>query len=243
MLTLPPAISELIHRLARFPGVGPKAAERMALALRRWEIGEVEALREALGAVVERLTDCPTCGCLSQDGELCAVCDDYSRDVSVICVVETALDAVAIERGGGYNGLYHVLGGALSPVRGVLPEDLALDALKQRIAAGGVREVIVATNASPDGEATALLLKQELEGQDELAVGDAGGVDRLGDHRPAVMEGLPDSVAADRGGDLGGVLLPQVKLTRLARGLPSGSQLDYADAETLTSALEHRTEL
>jgi recombination protein RecR len=208
MLTLPPALTELIHRLARFPGVGPKAAERMALALRRWDASEVEALRAALGAVAERLTDCPRCGCLSQDGELCAVCDDFSRDSGVICVVETALDAVAIERGGAYHGLYHVLGGALSPVRGVLPEDLRLAELKERIAAGGVREVIVATNASPDGEATALLLKQELEeGADE------------------------------------GSLVPGLKLTRLARGLPSGSQLDYADAETLHSALEHRTEL
>jgi recombination protein RecR len=242
MLSLPPALSELIHRLARFPGVGPKAAERMALALRRWDKGEVEALRAALGAVVERLTDCPRCGCLGQDGELCAVCDDFSRDSGVICVVESALDAVAIERGGAYSGLYHVLGGALSPVRGVLPEDLALAELKERIAAGGVREVIVATNASPDGEATALLLKQELEGNDGLPVGSDYGHFRRDDLSDAGALGI-DHSCDHRNRDPGGVLVPPVKLTRLARGLPSGSQLDYADAETLHSALEHRTEL
>lgn len=235
MLTLPPALTELIHRLSRFPGVGPKAAERMALALRRWDAMEVIALSQSLTDAAERLSDCPQCGCLSQDNELCAVCADEARDGYVICVVEGALDAVAIERGGGYRGVYHVLGGALSPVRGVLPEDLALDALKRRVAEGGVREVIVATNASPDGEATALLVKQELEG---LFNGDSGRNPAMGDG-PVVL----DAAAADtnRGSDLRADQVAP-KLTRLARGLPSGSQLDYADADTLLSALEHRTD-
>ena len=207
MLSLPAALSDLIHRLARLPGIGPKAAERLALALVRWEPAEVQQLAAALAGAVDRVTDCPVCGCLSQDGETCSVCDDPGRDASLLCVVETSLDAVAMERGGSYSGRYHVLGGALSPVKGVLPEDLRISELMERVHRDRVTEVIVATNASPDGEATALYLKQELEG-----VGTEGGG------------------AAPR-------------ITRLARGLPSGSQLDYADAATLQSALEHRTQL
>jgi recombination protein RecR len=200
MLSLPPSLSQLVHRLARLPGIGPKAAERLALALLKWERGEVDALAAALVDARSRVGHCPQCGCLAEDGELCLTCADGLRDEALLCVVEGPLDALALERGGGFNGRYHVLGGALNPLRGVLPEDLRIAQLLARVREGGVREVIVATNASPDGEATALYLKQELE-------------------------------------PLG------VKLTRLARGLPSGSQLDYADAATLNSALEHRTEL
>jgi len=206
MLALPPAATELVHRLTRLPGVGPKAAERLALALLTWDSSEVEALAEGLRSLRERVTECPQCGCLAQDGELCMVCSDSMRDAAVLCVVETALDAIAVERGGSYEGMYHVLGGALSPLRGVLPEDLRLDALLARVSEGGVREVIVATNPSPDGEATALYLKQEL-----AALSEQGG--------------------------------SPVRITRLARGLPSGGHLDYADPATLQSALEHRTEL
>lgn len=200
MLGLPQALSDLIELLTRLPGIGPKAAERLGLALLRWEAADVDKLGQAFSEAASRVTECPECGCLAQDGELCAVCDDSSRDAAVLCVVEGPLDAVALERGGSFNGCYHVLGGALSPVSGVLPEDLRIDTLMERIAADEVKEVIVATNASPDGEATAMYLRQEL---------------------------------AETG----------VKLTRLARGLPSGSQVDYADAATLASALENRTEL
>jgi recombination protein RecR len=206
VLTLPPALSELIHRLSRLPGIGPKAAERIALSLLRWEPGQVDGLAAALIDCARRVSFCPRCGCLSQDGEECLVCSDAMRDGRVLCIVEQALDALAIERGGGYSGRYHVLGGALSPMRGVLPEDLRIAQLLERIPAEGVDEVIVATNASPEGEATALYLKEELG----LLTGSGGG---------------------------------KLKLTRLARGLPSGAQLDYADAATLKSAIEHRTEL
>jgi len=206
MLGLPTVLADLIHRLTRLPGVGPKAAERMALAVLKWDSSEVAALGHALSDAVAHVTACPRCGCLSQDEELCSVCSAADRDRRVVCVVEDALDAVALERGGTYHGGYHVLGGALSPIQGVLPEDLRITELLERIAAEGIREVIVATNASPDGEATALYLKQELA---EITTAD----------------GAP------------------IKLTRLARGLPSGSQLDYADAATLQSALDNRTEL
>jgi recombination protein RecR len=198
MLSLPRALADLIHRLQRLPGVGPRAAERMALALLAWSNEEAELLAAEIVAARRRVQACPQCGCLAQDSELCGVCADSSRDPALLCVVEGALDALALERGGSYRGRYHVLGGALSPLKGVLPEDLSIAALRERVAAG-VREVILATNASPDGEATALYLRQELE---PLAV----------------------------------------RLTRLARGLPSGGQLDYIDAATLKSAIDHRTE-
>ena len=199
MLGLPSALTELVHRLASLPGIGPKSAERLALALLNWELQDVQVLAAAINEAAARVKPCPQCGCLSQDGELCAVCSDESREGTLVCVVETALDAIAVERGGWYQGVYHVLGGALSPVRGVLPEDLAVEELKQRLADDSVSEVIIATNASPDGEATALYLKQEL---------------------------------AQSG----------IRITRLARGLPSGGHLDYADAATLKSAVDNRTE-
>ncbi|MCC7477469.1 recombination protein RecR [bacterium] len=210
MLALPPVLSDLIQRLSSLPGIGPKAAERLGLALLRRDLHEVQALADALLACRERVGDCPRCGCLSQDGELCAVCADGFRDGRLLCVVETALDAIALERGGGFKGRYHVLGGALSPLRGVLPEDLRIAQLLARIREESTQEVVLATNASPDGEATALYLKQEL-----LA---------LAQPEDALQAPL------------------FVRITRLARGLPSGAQLDYADAATLHSALEHRTD-
>jgi recombination protein RecR len=229
MLGLPRPLTELIHRLTRLPGVGPKAAERMALALLKWDPAEVEGLALALSEAADGVGACPQCGCLAEAGELCSVCADGSRDGALLCVVETALDAIALERGGDYSGRYHVLGGALSPLRGVLPEDLRIADLLSRIRDERVGEVIVATNASPDGEATALYLKQVLtEYADEhLGLGE-GSVDHAD--------------PGQRGDSLGGVV-PRLRVTRLARGLPSGAQLDYADSATLHSALEHRTEM
>jgi recombination protein RecR len=200
MLTLPSALQDLIHRLARMPGTGPRSAERIALGMLRWDSAEIAALSEALVTATGRVTSCPNCGVLSQDEALCTVCADPLRDGTLLCVVEGPLDAIAIERGGGFGGRYHVLGGALSPMRGVLPADLRIKELIERLPREGVREVIVATNGSPDGEATALYLKEELAGA-------------------------------------------EVRMTRLARGLPSGGHLDYADAATVQSALENRTEL
>ena len=200
MLTLPALLQELIHHLARMPGVGPRSAERIAIGMLSWDQAELNTLASSLRGIAGRVTPCPRCAALSQDGEECSVCDDPARTGSIVCVVEGPLDAIAIERGGSFRGRYHVLGGALSPLRGVLPEDLRIAELLSRIKSEAVEEVIVATNASPDGEATALYLKQELE-----PVG--------------------------------------VRMTRLARGLPSGAQLDYADAATLQSALENRTSL
>jgi recombination protein RecR len=200
VLTLPAALQELIHRLARMPGIGPRSAERIALGMLDWDAAELDALAGGLRGIAGRVTPCPRCAALSQDGNECSVCGDPRREATLLCVVEGPLDAIAIERGGSFDGRYHVLGGALSPLRGVLPEDLRIAELLARVKAEGVAEVIVATNSSPDGEATALYLKQEL---------------------------VPTGV----------------RLTRLARGLPSGAQLDYADAATLQSAMDNRTSL
>ena len=199
MLHLPDTLASLIHRLSRIPGVGPKSAERMALALLQWDATEVDSLAGELHEAVSRVSPCPRCGCLAQDENWCQVCDDLSRDGSLVCVVEEPLDAVALERGGTFTGRYHVLGGVLSPIRGKLPENLRVGELMQRIKDEGIKEVIIATNAGPEGEATAMFLKQELSGTG-------------------------------------------VGLTRLARGLPSGGQVDYADSATLKSALDNRTE-
>ncbi|MCB1217681.1 recombination protein RecR [bacterium] len=212
MAYLPEALTELIHRLSRLPGIGPRAAERLALALIERDPTEVSALALALTDAVARVGHCPQCGCLSQDGADCRVCADATRERGLICVVESPLDSVALEKGGGFHGLYHVLGGAISPLAGVLPEDLSIAALLERVAGGEVRELILATNASPEGEATALYIRQEL--------------DELRERRLA------------RGAEA-----ITLRVTRLARGLPSGSQLDYADAATLQSALDNRTEL
>jgi recombination protein RecR len=228
MLTLPSALTELIHRLARMPGVGPRSAERIAIGLLKWDSAELEALADGLRGIVGRVTPCPICAALSQDGQPCSVCADPYRTGAVICVVEGPLDAIAIERGGVFTGRYHVLGGALSPLRGVMPEDLRFAELLKRIKAEGTQEVIIATNASPDGEATALYIRQELEG---LPAGRTHGAGKPDDHAAA-----NDPAAAGGGADL-----PPLRVTRLARGLPSGAQLDYADAATLQSALENRT--
>lgn len=214
MAALPEALSELIHRLSRLPGIGPRAAERLALAVIDKNPAEISALSHALNEAVARVSHCPTCGCLSQDGRECVVCIEATRDRSIICVVESPLDSVALEKGGGYHGLYHVLGGAISPLSGVLPEDLRISELLERVGSGVVTELILATNASPEGEATALYIRQEL--------------DELHEKRVAAVTGE-------------GVV--KVRITRLARGLPSGSQLDYTDSATLQSALDNRTEM
>ncbi|MCB1185997.1 recombination protein RecR [bacterium] len=215
MASLPEALSELIHRLSRLPGIGPRAAERLALAIIDKNPAEIAALADALNDAVARVTHCPECGCLSQDNRPCRVCNDNGRDRSIICVVESPLDSIALEKGGGYHGLYHVLGGAISPLSGVLPEDLRISELLLRAGDGVVSELILATNASPEGEATALYIRQELDELHERRAATAGA----------------------------GEVLARIRVTRLARGLPSGSQLDYTDSATLQSALDNRTEL
>ena len=194
-------IDQLAEDLARLPGIGPKTALRLVYHLLKGTPDDARRLARSIRDVADRVRPCARCGNFTED-ELCAVCTDARRDPAVICVVEEAYEVGAIERTGRYRGLYHVLGGRLSPLDGVGPEQLTVSGLLGRIrdAEGVVREVIVATNASVEGEATAVFLE--------------GAVRPLG---------------------------PRV--TRLARGIPVGSDLEYVDGSTLAEALSGRREM
>jgi recombination protein RecR len=197
------AIDELITELARLPGIGRKTALRLTYHLLKRPPEEVRRLARALDAVVERVRACSSCGNLTEQ-DPCAFCTSTRRDRGSICVVEEASDIMAIERTGEYSGLYHVLGGRLSPLEGIGPEELNVGALLRRLApsdnGGAVNEVIVATNPSVEGEATALYLQRVIQ-------------------------------------PLG------VRVTRLARGLAVGGDLEYADGATIAQAFAGRREL
>jgi recombination protein RecR len=194
-------IDQLAEDLARLPGIGPKTALRLVYHLLKGSPDDARRLARSIRDVADRVRPCTRCGNFTEH-ELCSVCTDPRRDPAVLCVVEEAYEVGAIERTGRYRGLYHVLGGRLSPLDGVGPEQLNVRGLVERIReSGGVlREVIVATNASVEGEATAVFLE--------------GAVRPLG---------------------------PRV--TRLARGIPVGSDLEYVDGSTLAEALSGRREM
>lgn len=197
------AIEQLTGELARLPGIGPKTAQRLVYHLMKGSSDDARRLARAIRDVADRVRPCDRCGNFSED-ELCAICSSPRRDGSVVCVVEEAYEVGAIERTGRYQGLYHVLGGRLSPLDGVGPEELNVESLVARIRdperEAEVAEVIVATNASVEGEATAVYLENLI--------------------RP---------------------LGPTV--TRLARGIPMGSDLEYVDGTTLAEALSGRREM
>jgi recombination protein RecR len=156
-------IDDLTTELAKLPGIGRKTATRLTYHLLKQPAAAVTRLARAIDAVAERVRPCSRCGNLSET-DPCPICEDGRRDQSVVCVVEEASDIGAIERSGDYRGLYHVLGGRLSPLDGVGPEDLRLDSLRARVANGGaVREVILATNPSMEGEVTATFVRGVLE--------------------------------------------------------------------------------
>ena len=192
-------VSRLIEELSKLPGIGPKSAARLTYYLLRIPEAEARALAEAIIAVKEKTVLCSSCQNIT-DSNPCAVCASKERDHSIICVVKDPLDIMALERTGRYRGLYHVLHGVLSPMDGIGPDDLKIKELLQRLKAGSVSEVILATNPNLEGEATAMYLQRLLS---------------------------PFSV----------------RLTRLARGLPVGGDLEYADEVTLTHALEGRREM
>jgi recombination protein RecR len=193
------AIDDLAGELSKLPGIGRKTALRLTYHLLKQRPEQSRRLADALTTLAERVRPCAECYNLTEE-ERCAVCRDQRRDHGVICAVEEASDIGAIERTGEYRGLYHVLGGRLSPLDGVMPEDLTIDRLVQRVRAGDIREVILATNPSLEGEATALYVQRQLAAQ----------------------------VAAD------------VAVTRIARGLPVGGDLEYADGVTIAQALSAR---
>jgi recombination protein RecR len=193
------AIDDLSSELAKLPGIGKKTALRLTYHLLKQPPDRSLRLAHALEVLAERVHPCPRCHNLTE-AELCDICTDPRRDASVICAVEEASDIGAIERSGEYRGVYHVLGGRLSPLDGVGASDLAIDDLVGRVAEGGVREVILATNPSIEGEATALYVQQSLAPH-------------------------------------------QVRVTRIARGLPVGGDLEYADGVTIAQALVARREM
>jgi len=193
------AIDDLASELAKLPGIGKKTALRLTYHLLKQPPDRSLRLAHALEVLAERVHPCPRCHNLTE-AELCGICTDLRRDASVICAVEEASDIGAIERSGEYRGVYHVLGGRLSPLDGVGASDLAIDDLVGRVAEGGGREVILATNPSIEGEATALYVQQSLAPH-------------------------------------------QVRVTRIARGLPVGGDLEYADGVTIAQALVARRDM
>jgi recombination protein RecR len=193
------SVGRLMELLSTMPGVGEKTAERLAYHILRLSDEEAFALADGIREVKKRVKQCSTCYQFAES-DPCAICADPRRDRSVLCVVEEARDATAIEQSGEFHGLYHVLCGRLAPLEGMEPDDLTLEGLLRRVRSDEVREVILATNPDMEGEATALYVREALEG-------------------------VP------------------VKLTRLARGIPSGSQLDYANAAVLADALAGRQEM
>ena len=192
-------IPRLHAELAKLPGIGPKSAERIAHFLLAGDRKPAVVLAEALRDVVEKVRPCTECFNLTE-GELCAICRDPRRDAGLICVVETPRDVGLFERSGGYRGLYHVLGGRLAPLEGLGPDRLTLAALAQRVRRGGVREVILATSPTLEGDGTALFANNLLAGSN-------------------------------------------VQVTKLARGLPTGSSLELANPQMLADALDGRRDL
>lgn len=193
------AIDDLATELARLPGIGRKTALRLTYHLLKQPSDQTRRLADALVVLGERVHPCVRCHNLTEQ-ELCDICRDARRDATIICAVEESSDIGAIERAGEFRGSYHVLGGRISPLDGVGPEDLRISDLVERVRANAVREVIVATNPSLEGEATALYVQRQLA-------------------------------------PLG------ISVTRIARGLPVGGDLEYADGVTIAQALSARREM
>ncbi len=192
----PPAIQRLIKEFSAMPGIGARSAQRLAFHILQSPPKYIGALVDSIHAVKDNVRFCKTCNNLSE-GEVCSICSDGSRDRSKICVVEEPGGVIAMEKGGVYNGTYHVLLGSLSPLEGVGPDELKIEGLLKRAKKGDVREVIIATDFTTEGETTALYLFK--------------------------------------------VLKPyEVKISRLARGVPVGATLEYADVATLQRAFEER---
>jgi recombination protein RecR len=192
-------VARLIDELNKLPGIGPKSAARLAFYLLKSPKEQTQALADAIIEMKDRIVFCSVCFNITES-DPCAICEDHSRDRSKICVVEEPLDVIAIEKTNDYKGLYHVLHGALNYMEGVTPQQLKIDELMKRAQDKDVEEIILATNATTEGDATAMFINRQLA--------------RLG-----------------------------VRTTRIARGLPMGGDLEYADEVTLSRALEGRREM
>jgi len=198
MRAYPRSLARLVEELEKLPGVGPKTAQRLALHLLHASDEDAAELSQAIRDVKEQIHSCPTCFNYT-DADVCVVCADTNRDHRVLCVVGDVRDLLAMERSGGFRGRYHVLGGLISPMDGVGPEVLHLQELLERVKEG-VEEVVLATNPTVEGDATAMYIARLL--------------------KPL-----------------------EVRVTRIALGLPVGGDLDYADDVTIARALEGRTEM
>ena len=193
-----PSVDRVVVELCKLPGIGPRMAQRLVYTLLRRDPAEIENLSQALRDLCSKVRRCSLCGHYSES-DPCHICTSESRDRRLICVVEQPQDVCAIERTGGYNGVYHVLGGALSPIDGIGPEEIRIKSLLERLR-GEVREVVLATNPTLEGDATALYLQNVIK-----PIG--------------------------------------IRVSRIARGLPTGGDLEYADETTLSAALSMRTEM
>ena len=185
---LSPSVDNLVAQLSRLPGIGQRTAQRLAFHLLSTGKEEALALASAIGEVKERVRFCSVCGNLTED-ELCAICLDQRRDRGVVCVVEQPVDVISLERTHEYRGLYHVLGGSLSPLDGVEPEHLRIDELIRRVGEGGIEEVVLATNPNMTGEATATYVAERLRARGERRPWRAGDPAReraAGRRRPRV---------------------------------------------------------
>ncbi len=199
MASLPQPIADLIAALGKLPGVGPRSAERLALHLVQSEASTVKQLAESLINAREKVRLCSICGALTEQ-DPCAICDDPRRDGAIVCVVERPVDIFSIEKSGSYRGKYHVLGGKISPLNGVEPEDLRIAELESRLGPEKVSEIILALSTDVEGDATGFYLSKRLSAK-------------------------------------------QVKVTRIAYGIPAGSGLEFTDEITLSRAFEGRHEL
>lgn len=198
-MSQPEPLTRLVEELQRLPGIGRKSAQRLAFHILRTPREDAERLVEAVRDVKDRVTYCSVCNNIT-DVDPCAYCSDEARDRTLICVVEEPQNVMAIEKTRDFKGAYHVLGGAISPLQGVGPDDLKIKGLLSRVDSGGVTEVILATNPNVEGEATAIYLAKLLK-------------------------------------PLG------VRVTRIAMGVPVGSDLEYADEVTVHKAMEGRREV
>jgi len=198
MNILPSSVQNLIDEFSKLPGIGPKTAERLTFYLLRSADKDIQSLGKAILNLKNKVKICSSCFNIAET-DPCLICADRNRDQTKICVVEEPLDVLALEKTKKFNGLYHVLGGVISPIEGIGPDDLRIKELLYRLKKGKVTEIILATNPSLEGEATAMYLKKLLS-------------------------------------PLG------IKITRIARGLPTGAELEYADEITLIRALEGRKE-
>ena len=196
-MNYPKTILNLIECFKKFPGIGEKTAERLALATLNIDVDVIDLFSKSLTDSKKKIKKCSRCGSLTEE-DLCQICNDKSRDTSTLCVVEECKNVILFEKIGSFKGIYHVLGGLISPLEGINPEDIHIDKLIKRIKDENIKEVILAIKPSVEGETTALYIRKMLEGTD-------------------------------------------VKISKIANGIPMGADIDYIDPLTLEMAIEDRT--